>query len=812
MLTIKVTTKSAVMLGSGSGFGTLIDTDIVFDDYGLPVFPARRLKGLLRESAEEVLEMFALSGLEGFMTAKIEDIFGNGVQRSAVAFTDLYLPDYTETVKCLEKLRNSYAVTVSSQSVMNCLTELRQQTAINEQGSVKRNSLRTIRVLRPDCCFAGQVTFIDAEKSIAAERMLALACLNLRRVGSKRNRGLGEVRVTLLKGEGNHKTDLCQQVIKELEQYDSSNTEASKLFPSVSNSKLSSTLSGINVQHIKDYQLEYRLTTKSPVIITRSDSDENMVRTRDYIPGTALSGYFAHQYLQLNGLNSQNAHRDQYFAHWFLQGGLIFSPAYLTRIVDGRGYNLLPPPLFLHQDKQEKETYNLLIESPDNSKAVNAYCYFSDGRLLQGNPHKQINFHLVRNPQQEEDYRIEGHGPDGGIFNYEALSENQSFHGFIRGSQEDLEKFAGLFGLRTDDPRARKIEARIGRSISTQYGRVELEMIRIEPVNNLVINDFTASEDSDVSVEDYVMECRQADRVAILILTSPMILYNQNGFPEVSLQILQDYLRAALGNDEIKANKSFARMESADGFASHWKTRRPTVRMLAAGSSFQLLFPEQIDEKMLAKSNQLLREGLGEHRGEGYGQLQILTQMPGKLIPYQERTENVGIVLQQTEISPLARRLFQGIIRDRTERLVIASAAQKAGEYFNNNDKVLTSSLLGRLEVMLKSSDRQDIFRSQVEALQEKTSRQLKDYHYKNRTLYEDLLESNIRENCKMALYLEVEEIEKFAALVFIEVEYQRFYNLYWQVYFRTLRKLNKSSGNKMINSNPPERRGEINV
>ena len=41
---------------SGSGVAGVIDTDIVFDEYGIPYIPARRIKGVLRESALMLIE------------------------------------------------------------------------------------------------------------------------------------------------------------------------------------------------------------------------------------------------------------------------------------------------------------------------------------------------------------------------------------------------------------------------------------------------------------------------------------------------------------------------------------------------------------------------------------------------------------------------------------------------------------------------------------------------------------------------------------------------------------------------------------
>ena len=41
---------------SGAGLAGIIDTDIVYDEHGIPYIPARRMKGVLRESALMLIE------------------------------------------------------------------------------------------------------------------------------------------------------------------------------------------------------------------------------------------------------------------------------------------------------------------------------------------------------------------------------------------------------------------------------------------------------------------------------------------------------------------------------------------------------------------------------------------------------------------------------------------------------------------------------------------------------------------------------------------------------------------------------------
>ena len=77
------------------------------------------------------------------------------------------------------------------------------------------------------------------------------------------------------------------------------------------------------------HKLEYVISTASPLLFTAPEGDENMVASLDYIPGTALQGYFANQLIRQKKLVPAVAQTDVNFKEWFLDGALCFSNAYL---------------------------------------------------------------------------------------------------------------------------------------------------------------------------------------------------------------------------------------------------------------------------------------------------------------------------------------------------------------------------------------------------------------------------------------------------------------------------------------------------
>jgi len=202
---LKLELCSPTLVGSGEGFGALIDTDVVFDDVGIPYIPAKRIKGCLRDAALDVRDMFELT--ETPMCLEIERTFGVSGDMSAapVYFSNLTIPEYQPTYEWLKYLLKSkkYPTILSPSQIAKTFTELRQQTKINEDGTAIEGSLRTSRVIKKGGCFYGEIAVYDEDADQRIQQTLLLACLNFRAFGTKRTRGLGEVRCLLLDDQGN---------------------------------------------------------------------------------------------------------------------------------------------------------------------------------------------------------------------------------------------------------------------------------------------------------------------------------------------------------------------------------------------------------------------------------------------------------------------------------------------------------------------------------------------------------------------------------------------------------------------------------
>lgn len=211
---IKVETKSPTLLGSGEGWSSSIDMDIVYDDVGLPYFPARRLKGLLRESAQEIVEMFASSDKIHFQTEDVDKLFGKigSIEGGLLVLDNLRVPEYDKVYRWCQWALTNYGSFVSQEIIINAQTELREHTSVDENGTAQDNSLRRVRAIRADSVFEGQAVILGNDARL--EQLLALACRNLRHVGTSRHRGYGEVLCSLFCGNSN----LSQNIIDRLKE------------------------------------------------------------------------------------------------------------------------------------------------------------------------------------------------------------------------------------------------------------------------------------------------------------------------------------------------------------------------------------------------------------------------------------------------------------------------------------------------------------------------------------------------------------------------------------------------------------------
>ncbi len=199
-LQLRITLQSDATFGRGDGVAGLVDEEIEHDDrFGLPYLRGRTLKGLLVEECANIL--YALMRQDNPALEACEQsaraLFGS--PGSTLADDGLLRVGHAQLPAVLRRAvqEDVRGGRLNPAQVLESLTAIRRQTAVDEGGAPKRESLRSMRVLLreltliADLTFANGATFDPDSTELA---LLAACALGLRRAGTGRNRGRGRLK------------------------------------------------------------------------------------------------------------------------------------------------------------------------------------------------------------------------------------------------------------------------------------------------------------------------------------------------------------------------------------------------------------------------------------------------------------------------------------------------------------------------------------------------------------------------------------------------------------------------------------------
>jgi CRISPR/Cas system CSM-associated protein Csm3 (group 7 of RAMP superfamily) len=192
-LQLRFTLLSDATFGRGDGVAGLVDEEIEHDTFtGLPYLRGRTLKGLLVEECANILYALQRNPAYDALCQAARDLFGN--PGSTLDDNGLLHIGHAQLP---QTLRDAIATDVkagrlSANDILESLTAIRRQTAIDDSGAPERESLRAMRVLLRDLPLQADLT---SEAPISDHhRALLVACaLGLRRAGIGRNRGRGRL-------------------------------------------------------------------------------------------------------------------------------------------------------------------------------------------------------------------------------------------------------------------------------------------------------------------------------------------------------------------------------------------------------------------------------------------------------------------------------------------------------------------------------------------------------------------------------------------------------------------------------------------
>lgn len=421
---IDIILKSDLCTSSGENYNAALDLDVVYDEYGFPYIPAKRLKGLIREAALELVEF-------GIFTQEDYDfLFGlEGIKHTAFILDDAYPEKHTQYVEDLKKCTDP--MIKHQQRVLNQYTYTRTQTALTPEGTAKENSLRTFRVVNRGLKFTANLSLVKTLTK-TQKKLLKTAVSMVKHIGMNRTRGLGMVEMKLLPKDKNG----------------TSSDENKKEFE-------------IHEQN----QILYKIHLKGPVLCKIAEG--NQEKTDEYISGDKILGIFAgwmtkEEFSDFMGRGTRKAKE------------LIVSNAYLYK--DGK--RCLPVPAS-YQKKKDQEFENgeillkdLLIGKPDGEQRTP----FGSGYISEdgyfGEVETQISYHHKR-PENKAIGRASGED-ESSFYQLRSLCKDQEFSGYMLADREQAEKIVEL--------QKEHREIRIGNSKYTEYGNAVIEILDVKPI------------------------------------------------------------------------------------------------------------------------------------------------------------------------------------------------------------------------------------------------------------------------------------------------------------------------------------------
>lgn len=335
MYRLRIELMSDLCAASGDGYASIIDTDVVTDQNGIPFIPARRLKGCLREASCYI------------NTDKdvIDSIFGvtKDIKSGSLRLGDAMLEEYAQLVTQTNGFSAKY--------VTELFTNESACTAIGADGSVMENTLRFVRVVdrklpwdqNRNIVFFSDVT-IDERYVHEFERI----CRSLRHIGYKRTRGFGAIRCSLEKSDGDRKFII----------------DTSKLLPG------------------KEYRLDYAIRLDEDLMLPGSSADRSM----DHISGQAVIGMLAGAYLKEHPA-------DTAFDQLFLSGNVRCSDLYIT---DDALTEYIPVPATFGKRKGMDKIIDLTDETTRNGTEKPLKKGYMSGNLKMCNVETEVVFHNSR--------------------------------------------------------------------------------------------------------------------------------------------------------------------------------------------------------------------------------------------------------------------------------------------------------------------------------------------------------------------------------------------------------------------------------
>lgn len=561
---IRIELKSDMCVSNGDSYNTMLDGDICYDDYGIPYIPAKRIKGCLREAAEELNNIGRMTGETGFCI-HTEHLFGLE-DSGALVLSNARLAefseegqrwmDYNDFISDLSRAEAD-GQEFHQQQVVSAFTYIRKMTKIGRNGAAEDTSLRTLRVLKRGLIFEADASVdMSAVKNDGTvcfeelEKELEMCCRAFRHMGVHRTRGLGEVAVSL---EGLEKFAECYCV------------------------KEDKNLSGNDAAG----RLHYSFELLSPVVARNIEKGSS--RTQDYLDGSKIIGILSKR-IQQDLLRRILNDSDTIFSFAYIADENWHRytpvPASFCEYKDSDGNAFIDRASISDSNRDEiKEQLSALDKFYVCRTDEHSYSY------VRKSVSTEIRYHHARSA----DKGMGSISTDGSFYQIQSICEGQFFQGFIHAKEKYLVKI--------EEALKKEGRCRIGNMKSAEYGSAFLRVEREESSRSL----------KTISGKFAVR------------LNAPVIMYNRYGMYSTDETDFKNLITELAGDNIIRLEGSYKKYAMSGGFNSTWKMPKPVLSVLDKGSVF--IF--QMEEGRCIETESV--RFIGERTAEGYGEIEFYT-------------------------------------------------------------------------------------------------------------------------------------------------------------------------------------------
>lgn len=558
---LKITLESDTCLASGDTLAGVVDTEIAADGYGIPMLPGRRLKGLFREAAKELLE-FGMTDEE-----TIAGVFGAAGENGAKAvFDTLYPVGRDELVKFLKEAERDklWVPYLKREKVIEYFTVNRAQTAIDEDGIALENSLRILRAVKKGTVFEGEIHFLtpaSEDEIILLEQCAAM----VRHIGMNRTRGMGDV--------------LCEVTAQ---------TEESE----------------------RQQKTEEKSQEQDGVLQVHIHLEQPCAMEQNFIPGNVLRGIYAAAFAREEAGTEKELHKNETFRQLFLGNQVKFGycwPYYAEKVYYPTPYTFLKES---KTDRDQFKAYDLAACEVDaveeflegkerlGAEFIRLYGY---GWEITGVSRREIYHH-----RRPEDRSI-GHASksssekasatDGQLYSMNAVCEEQEFLGEIHGEDSLLRRLQELLPEGS--------ACWLGNSRSAQYGKARISYSKK-----------VKQEDSKrVTQEEY--EDDYAENTVITLM-SPMAVQDEMGNNSTALE---DVCRTLFPEGDTEGNevRGYCKEGWYGSYNAKWGMPVSKRNVLLPGSVIVIYGLELYEENV----EEMNRTFYGLYQNEGFGRIRV---------------------------------------------------------------------------------------------------------------------------------------------------------------------------------------------